>query len=59
MAKIVVTGKLFPEVLARLEAEGTVVSWQQEGRMPQEKLLEEISTAEGLLCTGAPVHEAL
>jgi glyoxylate reductase len=59
MAKIIVTGKLFPEVLARLEAEGTVVSWQQEGRMPQERLLEEVVDADGLLCTGAPVNEAV
>lgn len=59
MTKIIVTGKLFPEVLARLEAAGAVVSWQQEGSMPRPRLLAELADADGMLCTGVPVDEEL
>lgn len=59
MYKIVATGKLFPEVAARLRQHCEIKMWEESGPIPRAVLYDWLSDAEGLFSTGVPIDPEL
>lgn len=59
MFKIVVTGTIFPEVLAKLQEQCDVKLWDKKSPIPQDTLSEWLRDAEGLYSTGVRISRDL
>lgn len=59
MFKIVVTKKIFPEVLAKLAHQCEIKLWEKAAPIPQDTLSEWLHDAEGLFSTGVLINDKL
>lgn len=59
MYKIVVTGKIFPEVMTRLQQHCEIKLWEEDRPIPRDVLYDWLSDAEGLFSTGVPIGPEL
>lgn len=59
MHKIVATGKLFPEVAARLQQYCEIKMWEKSAPIPRATLYEWLADAAALFSTGVPINSEL